>query len=126
MEKFAAKYHFARQFTADLIAINDIDLSSLVLLQRISGRYKHQPLIAFNFNLFWYVHFCLLSITEPFIFSIVSPGADMAVDFEKRHLTNCALYLQVAERLVSFFKKFKSDPSHWGIVSAEGFKCIYE
>ncbi|KAI3835217.1 hypothetical protein MKW98_020333 [Papaver atlanticum] len=70
MEKFAAKYHFACQFTADLIAINDTDLSSLVLLQRISGRYKHQPFIAFKFNLFWYVHFPLISITEPFTFVI--------------------------------------------------------
>jgi len=104
-KKLEDKYHFACQFTADLIAMNHTDFIITSTFQEIAGSKdtvgQYESHTAFTLpGLYRVVHG--IDVFDP-KFNIVSPGADMSIYFpyteEKKRLT--AFHNEIEELLYS-------------------------
>ncbi|KAK6278540.1 hypothetical protein POUND7_018807, partial [Theobroma cacao] len=123
--KYEDKYHFASQFTADLIAMNSADFIITSTYQEIAGSKnnvgQYESHTAFTLpGLYRVVHG--IDVFDP-KFNIVSPGADMCIYFpysdKERRLT--ALHGSIEELLYDP----EQNDEHVGILSDRSKPIIF-
>ncbi|XP_021290452.1 sucrose synthase 2 isoform X2 [Herrania umbratica] len=123
--KYEDKYHFASQFTADLIAMNNADFIITSTYQEIAGSKnnvgQYESHTAFTLpGLYRVVHG--IDVFDP-KFNIVSPGADMCIYFpysdKERRLT--ALHGSIEELLYDP----EQNDEHVGILSDQSKPIIF-